>query len=110
MTDACASTVVRQLLENSGMSKTTLCSRARISRALLDDYLHGAKQPSLAQVERVADAAGYRVSVALVEKPRQVSEEYVAVMEMAGELAGTRDTLPPLEFPHHLWRRAGKPS
>jgi transcriptional regulator with XRE-family HTH domain len=103
MTASRASTTVRQVLENSGMSKTALCSRAGISRALLDDYLHGAKQPSLAQIERIADAAGYRVAVALVEKPRQVSEEYVAVME----LAGTRDTLPPLEFPHHLWRRAG---
>ncbi len=107
MTDARASTVVRQVLEDSGLSKTGLCSRAGISRALLDDYLRGAKQPSLAQVERIADAAGYRVSVALVGKPRPVSEEYIAVMELAGQLAGTRDTLPPLEFPHHLWRRAG---
>jgi transcriptional regulator with XRE-family HTH domain len=107
MTDACASTTVRQVLEGSGMSKSALCSRAGISRALLDDYLRGAKQPSLAQVQRVADAAGYRLTVALVEKPRQVSEEYVAVMKLADELAGTRDTLPPLEYPHHLWRRAG---
>ena len=46
-------------------------------------------------------------AVTLVEKPPHVSEEYVAVMKLAGELAGTRDTLPPLEFAHHLWRRGG---
>jgi transcriptional regulator with XRE-family HTH domain len=107
MAELLASMTVRQVLSDCGLSKTRLCSRAGMSRALLDDYLSGAKQPSLAQVERLADAAGYRVSVALMEKPRKVSAEYVAVMELAGELAGKRDKLPPLEFPSDLWRRAG---
>jgi transcriptional regulator with XRE-family HTH domain len=105
--EPCASTTLRLVLLESGLSKAALCARAGISRALFDAYLHGTKQPSLAQVVRIADAAGYRASVTLMEKPRPVSQEYVAVMEMAGELAGKRHTLPPLEFPHYLWRRAG---
>jgi transcriptional regulator with XRE-family HTH domain len=104
--DSSASATMRQVLRDSGLSKAALCARAGISRALFDAYLHGTKQPSLAQVVRIADAAGLRAGVTLSEKPRAVSPEYVAVMELAGQLAGKRDTLPPLEFPHQLWRRA----
>ena len=100
-----ASTALRHVLLDSGLSKAALCARAGISRALFDAYLQGAKQPSIAQIERIADAAGYRASIRLLEKPRPVSEEYIAVMELAGKLAGKRDVLAPLEFPHHLWRR-----
>jgi transcriptional regulator with XRE-family HTH domain len=107
VSDPSASTTLRQVLLGSELSKAALCARAGISRALFDAYLHGAKQPSLAQVVRIADAAGYRASVTLMEKPRPVSEEYLAVMELAGQLAGKRDTLPPLQFPSYLWRRAG---
>jgi transcriptional regulator with XRE-family HTH domain len=105
--DTSAAATLRRVLRDSGLSKAALCSRAGISRALFDDYLHGKKQPSLAQVVRIADAAGLRVGVSLADKPRPVSQEYIAAMELAGQLAGKRHTLPGLEFPHQLWRRAG---
>ena len=93
-----------RVLEESGLTKTALCSRAGISRALFDDYLHGRKQPSLAQIERIADAAGLRATVALSKKPRPVSAEYIAVMEMADQLAGTQSGRPELAFPYQVWR------
>ena len=101
-----AATVLHQALDPSRLSKSSLCSRARVSRALFDDYLHSKKQPSWAQVERIVDAAGYCLSVSLVEQPRPVSDEYVAVMQMADELAGKRETLPVLRYPHRIWRFA----
>lgn len=106
MVEPSASAILRQVLRDSGLTKAALCARAGISRALFDAYLHGAKQPSLPQITRIADAAGLRAAVTLSEKPRPVSPEYVAAMELAGQLAGKRETLPPLEFPHQLWQRA----
>ena len=85
-----AARILQRVLEESGLTKTALCSRAGISRALFDDYPHQRKQPSLAQIERIADVAGLRATVALSQKPRPVSAEYIAVMEMAAQLAGTQ--------------------
>ncbi len=95
---------LRRALEESGLTKTALCSQAGISRALFDDYLHGRKQPSLAQIERIVDAAGFRARVALSRKPRPVSAEYIAVMELADQLAGTQSGRPELAFPYQIWR------
>lgn len=99
-----AARTLGRVLEDSGLTKTALCSRAGISRALFDDYLHGRKQPSLAQIERIADAAGFRATVTLAKKPRPVSAEYVAVMELADQLAGTQSGRPELAFPYQVWR------
>jgi len=99
-----AACTLRRVLEESGLTKTALCSRAGISRALFDDYLRGRKQPSLAQIERIADAAGLRATVALSKKPRPVSAEYIAVMELADQLAGTQSGRPGLAFPYQVWR------
>jgi transcriptional regulator with XRE-family HTH domain len=107
MTESSAAAALRQVLRESRLRKSALCARAGISRALFDAYLSGSKQPSMAQIVRIADAAGYHASVTLTEKARPVSQEYIAVMDLAGQLAGKRKTLPPLRFPHHLWRRAG---
>jgi len=99
-----AARILQRVLEESGLTTTALCSRAGISRALFDDYLHERKQPSLAQIERIADAAGLRATVALSQKPRPVSAEYIAVMEMAAQLAGTQSGRPELAFPYAVWR------
>jgi transcriptional regulator with XRE-family HTH domain len=99
-----ASATLHRVLADSGLSKSALCARAGISRALFDAYLNGSKQPSMAQILRIADAAGYRARVTLTDKPRPVSPEYIAAMHLADQLAGKRNTLPPLRFPHHLWR------
>ncbi len=99
-----AAQTLRRVLEDSGLTKTALCSQAGISRALFDDYLHGRKQPALTQIERIADAAGLRATVALSKKPRPVSAEYIAVMELADQLAGTQSGRPDLAFPYQIWR------
>jgi len=99
-----AGRTLQRVLEESGLTKTALCLQAGISRALFDDYLHGRKQPSLAQIERIADAAGLRATLALSKKPRPVSAEYIAVMELADQLAGTQRGRPELAFPYRVWR------
>jgi transcriptional regulator with XRE-family HTH domain len=102
-----AQVITSQLLERSGLTKTELCARAGISRSLLDGYLKGRLQPSVAQLDRVAQAAGLRIIAAISPKPRPVSAEYFAVMELAGQLAGKRRKLAPLGFPHAVWKLAG---
>ena len=103
-----AAQTLGHVLEESGLTKTALCSRAGISRALFDDYLRGRKQPSLAQIERIADAAGLRATVALSKKPQPVSAEYIAVMELVDQLAGTQSGRPELAFPYQVWRTGSR--
>ena len=94
------------MLARSGLSKSALCARAGISRSTLDEYLKGQKQPSFAQVGRLADAAGLRLHAVTRPKPSPISAEYIAVMKTASQLAGTLDRLPPLRFPHEIWKRS----
>jgi transcriptional regulator with XRE-family HTH domain len=99
-----AAAIVTDILRQSGLTKTEMSERTGVSRSLLDGYLKGQRQPPLAQIERLADAGGLRLDVRIEGKPRPVSAEYVAVMQLAGQMAGKRDTLPPLDFPHDVWR------
>jgi|SRR6185312_11536386 len=57
-----ASKAIGQLLE-AGMTKSELASRSGVSRALIDDYLKGRRQPSLGQLERLGRAASRQLTV-----------------------------------------------
>jgi transcriptional regulator with XRE-family HTH domain len=45
------------------MPKKALCEAAGVSRSSLDAYLTGERQPSVAQIERLARAAGLRIDI-----------------------------------------------
>ena len=86
------------------MTKSALCSSAGISRSLLDGYLKGRTQPSVSQLARIADSAGFRIDVSLHRKPRPIPPEFVAVLEF-GELF-PRKAPRPLVNLGPLWRAA----
>lgn len=83
------STLVRRVLDVSGLTKAELHRRSGVSRALIDAYLSGAKQPTVAQVERLARAGGAALEVAVLAPrpaPRPVSPLVYAVLELADVL------------------------
>ncbi len=58
-----AATAVAQLIGRTGLTKAELSRRSGVSRALLDDYLKGCTQPSVAQLERLGEAAGLKLDL-----------------------------------------------
>lgn len=62
-----ASDAVADLLERSGLSKTELSRHSGVSRALIDDYLKGRRQPTVAQLQRLGESAGFRADFAWVD-------------------------------------------
>ncbi len=78
--------IVAQILGQSGMTKVALSRKSGVSRSLLDTYLKGQSQPSLAQVQRLAEAAGCAVDMTVRKRPtKSVPEQFIAVLEF-GEL------------------------
>jgi transcriptional regulator with XRE-family HTH domain len=96
-TEESAADVLAAVLRASGMSKSAICARAGISRSSLDEYLQDRRQPSLAQIERIAQAADLRLTIGLRPRPRPVSSDYILVMELAEALP--HDNVAPLAFP-----------
>lgn len=96
---------VHDLVAGSDLSKSEVCRRSGLSRALLDDYLNGRKTPSLRQLQRVAAAVGLRLELRSGQPIRRVSDEYVAAMRLAGTLSRGRDSQSgqQLRFPHQVW-------
>lgn len=99
-----AAAVVADLLDQSGLTKSGLAGASGVSRALLDEYLKGARQPSLGQVARLAAAAGVDLEISVRPKPKPVPAEFIAVLEF-GDLFPRRDPEPLIDI-GPLWRRA----
>lgn len=59
-----ASEAVAEILERSGATKSSLSAKSGVSRALIDDYLKGRRQPSVAQLERLGESVGLRLDLA----------------------------------------------
>lgn len=79
-------TLVAEIVQQSDMSKSELSKASGVSRSLLDSYLKGESQPSLAQIQRIAEAAGCTVEHTVRKHPeRSVSDQFLAVLEF-GEL------------------------
>ena len=55
-------TVLTEAREAAGLSKAALAARAHTSRSTLSAYEHGRVSPTLATVERILAAAGYRLT------------------------------------------------
>ncbi|WP_436701207.1 helix-turn-helix domain-containing protein [Nocardioides sp. BYT-33-1] len=99
---ATASSTVARILEQSGLSKSALAARSGVSRSMIDNYLKGTTQPSLAQTARLAEAAGLELEVTVRRRRRVVPEQFLAVLEF-GDLFPRK---PPRELPNlgPLWR------
>ncbi|MEG9225462.1 helix-turn-helix domain-containing protein [Aeromicrobium sp. Sec7.5] len=93
-----------EILARSGMTKSALCAKAKVSRTSLDAYLKGTTQPTIAQIERLAAAAGLVPQISFVERPKPVSEQFLAVLEF-GDLF-PREPKGPLVNLGPVWRAA----
>jgi len=58
-----AADAVLDLIRRSDLSKSEVSRRSGVSRALIDDYLKGRRQPSVAQLERLGESVGLRVDI-----------------------------------------------
>lgn len=101
-----AATVVRQILEQSGMAKSRLAAEARVSRAQLDRYLSGQTQPAFEQMERIAHAAGLDIDVNLRPQPKPIPEDLILVLEF-GETFETKPAKPLVNL-GPIWRKAAQ--
>lgn len=57
-----AARAISELLA-SGITKSELAARSGVSRSLIDDYLKGRRQPTVAQLERLGAAASRRLAI-----------------------------------------------
>jgi transcriptional regulator with XRE-family HTH domain len=99
--------VVADLLARSGLSKSALSARSGVSRSLIDDYLKGRSQPSLAQLRRLASAAGLRLDVSVTPAPT-IPADFVAVLEF-GDLFPRKAPRPLVDM-RDVWRRTPEPA
>ena len=58
-----AARAIEAILQRSQMTKSELSARSGVSRALLDDYLKGRRQPAVTQLERIGAAADLRMDI-----------------------------------------------
>lgn len=54
---------VTELLRETGLTISSLARQAQVSRASVSEYVHGHRQPGVAQLERLAAAAGRRTDI-----------------------------------------------
>ncbi|MGQ0464214.1 MAG: helix-turn-helix domain-containing protein [Sporichthyaceae bacterium] len=79
--------LMRTILDRSGLSMTELAARAGVSRASVSEYLHGHRNPSLHQLERIAAAADLDLQVAVEPGWRERRKrEFEDVLELADRL------------------------
>ncbi len=85
-----AAEIVRRARRGAGLSLRELADRAGTSHSAIAAYESGAKQPSVATVDRVVRAAGYAVTVDLEPRIRRSNvqprgQELVDVLELAAQ-------------------------
>lgn len=79
--------LVLRILDRSGLSMTELAARAEMSRASISEYVHGHRNPSLRQLERVAEAAGLVIEIDVAPNWRLRRKwEFEDVLELGDEL------------------------
>jgi uncharacterized protein len=60
-----AAGLIREIRRNSGISQAELARRAGMARSVVNAYEHGRREPSVAAMARLAQAAGMELTVAL---------------------------------------------
>lgn len=100
-----AANFVTEVLTTSGLSKSELSSRSGVSRALIDDYLKGRKQPTVGQLNRLVKAANMAAELKVHPKPQPLPQAFVEVLEL-GELFESAKPREPLPDLSEIWREA----
>jgi transcriptional regulator with XRE-family HTH domain len=89
-----AGELIRKVREESGLSQAELARRAGMPRSVLSAYEHGHRQPAVAALARIAEAAGMEVSVGLPPAARldvtRAGEILAQVLDLAEQLPQRR--------------------
>ena len=95
-TDVAADLIAR-LRQGSGLSQTELSRRSGIDRSVLSAYEHGRRQPSVAALARIAEAAGMQLDLA-ASSNAAADEQAGRVLAQVLELAEVLPYRPPGEL------------
>lgn len=91
--DRVAAGLIREIRRESGLSQAELARRASLPRSVVNAYEHGAREPGVEALARIASAAGLEVRV---ERPPNWGELARAgrileqVLDLAEVLPGRR--------------------
>lgn len=106
-----SSTLISRAREAAGLSKADLAERAGTSRPTLSAYEHGRVSPMLDTVERVLEAAGYRLAITPLLHWHEVAvgrSRTVFVPDHLPELP-TQEAVRVMDLPLHLkWSGQGR--
>ncbi len=91
-----AGRLLREARRRARLSLRELAARAGTSHSTLSAYETGAKNPSVATLERLLRAAGFALDLELVPRPDR-GRELERVLELAGHFPARHD--PDLTFP-----------
>jgi transcriptional regulator with XRE-family HTH domain len=98
--DDLAATLLAEIGHRSGLSQAELARRAGLDRSVLSAYAHGRRQPSVAALGRVANAAGLELEMVPVADD-SATEHAGRVLSQVLDLAGSMPyrPRPELEYP-----------
>lgn len=99
-----ATSILLEILRTTPVTKSRWSADAGVSRALLDDYLKGRKQPSVAQLDRLISATGRHLDVTLTAAPTPVPSALIEVLELGELFEAERPA--PLPDLSRIWRSA----
>jgi transcriptional regulator with XRE-family HTH domain len=88
--DRAAGEMVATIRRESGLSQAELARRAGLPRSVVNAYEHGARQPGVDALARLAAAAGLEIGVG---RPRDWAEQ-VRASRILGQVLDLAETLP----------------
>jgi transcriptional regulator with XRE-family HTH domain len=98
--DCVASELIKEIRRISGFSQVELARRTGMQSSVISAYAHGRRQPSVAALARIADAAGLELQLQVTWNDAAL-ERAGKLLVQALDLADQSPRTPPgeLEFP-----------
>jgi transcriptional regulator with XRE-family HTH domain len=88
--DRVASTLIGEIRRESGLTQSEISRRTGLQRSVLSSYEHARRQPSVAALARIAEAAGLEVRVA----PRSDRAATVHTGQVLSQVLDLAESLP----------------
>lgn len=82
--------MIREIREAAGISQAELARRAGLTRSVVNAYEHGARQPGVDALARIAAAAGMQLSFA----PQAPAVDPVRAGRLLEQVLGLAEALP----------------
>ncbi|MDR1851394.1 MAG: helix-turn-helix domain-containing protein [Propionibacteriaceae bacterium] len=78
-----SSELIRQARDLAGLSQTQLAARAHVTQSVVSDYERGRREPSFATLNRLVEATGAQLEIAIVPRQAHMLDK---VVELAPEI------------------------